>query len=158
MKFKFWEFGAELLVLIISIILLFLGTITFFILSFYYSYLWFCFTVFLIMFIICLSILLLNKKYFSKIKFSEQGIQITWFKTESKSLNWNEFLDAKRTPLGRGTSYLTLITQNDKIDIYISSQKMYNAIISTCSNNNIKYIIENLSFLKWYRREKKNKN
>lgn len=155
MKFVFWEYSVELFGLISAMLLCFLGTITFLTLSFFYSHLWICTIVFLMLFIICLCALFFNKKYLSKIIFTEKGLQIIWYKKKIGSFDWSEILEAQRTPFGRGISYLTLITMNNQVNIFISSQKMYDAIIATCSNANLKYTIENLNFLKCFRRKKK---
>ena len=132
------------------IIISFVCTIIFVILTIINDFHWLAFVTFLIVFFACLSMLLFEKRLLIKVEFNENGIKLLRLKKETKFVKWDEIIEIKETIRSRTLSWLTFVTDNGNIDIEVFSKKMYDAIISACTNPNIRMMINNLECFKVY--------
>ncbi len=150
MTYKFWKHNLELIFLFCMIIISFVCTIIFVILTIINDFHWLAFVTFLIVFFACLSMLLFEKRLLIKVEFNENGIKLLRLKKETKFVKWDEIIEIKETIRSRTLSWLTFVTDNGNIDIEVFSKKMYDAIISACTNPNIRMMINNLECFKVY--------
>ena len=150
MTYKFWKHNLELIFFFFMIIISFVCTIIFVILTIINDFHWLAFVTFLIVFFACLSMLLFEKRLLIKVEFNENGIKLLRLKKETKFVKWDEIIEIKETIRSRTLSWLTFVTDNGNIDIEVFSKKMYDAIISACTNPNIRMMINNLECFKVY--------
>ena len=108
---------------------------------------------FFIFFIIGICWFFLDKNILSKLTFSEQGIRWTRFNKEVMYIKWIDITNIKQTPDGLATFYLTFVSNDKCINMDIASKKMYKQILDICPNENIKFMIKNIDFLRNYNKK-----
>lgn len=155
MKTKYWLNGGKIFGIIFSLVLCFATLITFIVLSIFNNEMWIMavvFAVFVVGLIVCLFY---DKAYLSQIEFTGEGIKWTWL-NKTEFIKWSQFYDARMLPNGWGFPLLRLVYGNEKyLDIFISTRKMYEALVANCTNGNLRFAIENLKFLDPARRPRK---
>lgn len=152
MKVIFWKNFRELFGLLLFNSIMFAGIIMLIIFTILYHSLWPGLVSVLIMFIVSISILFFQKRFLSKVTFSNEGIEWTWLKKKILFINWSEISDIKEKPFSRVASYLSFIVGNQCIDVDLN-KKMYNTIMIICPDYNIKKTINNIYCFKYLHRE-----
>ena len=93
--------------------------------------------------ILSLILFISDKKFFSKIAISKEGI--TWKKFRKKILfiSWDGIIKIKTISISPAAKHLALISDKGKIEFEVT-KKIYNTIMILCSNANVKMHINNL--------------
>lgn len=105
----------------------------------------------IIFLVVVLCFLFLPNYALTTIIFSNDGIEIKWFKKQLAFIFWNEITEVKSIPRGKG-SVLAFYSNNKKI-VVAPTKKIYTAIMNFCSNQSVINQIENATRLEWFRRK-----
>ncbi len=155
MKIKFWKhttelwlawmslFIASLAVLIAGIILTIVKNIAFasLILLGFISIIY-----------LTINIFFIEKKFTSRVIFSEKGIEVTHFKKSITFIAWNDIVRIKEITRVNAINWLSFVSSNNQIDISLT-KKIYNTIMLICPINSIKFAINNINSYKCFHKK-----
>lgn len=150
MELVVWKHKIKFMVLIPMTVIIFCAFIIFTILALTNIVFWGYSVSMLVFFLMFICLIFFDKNVFSKLTFSEQGIKWTRFNKEIMYMKWENVTDIKQTYMGPTTFYLTFVSGDKSINMDIASKKMYKEILNICPNENIKFKIKNLDFLRNY--------
>lgn len=147
MKIKFWKETGQLFVAIPCFSICCIGLIIAGIISLTIPLI----VIGIIFLAVILCFLFLPNYALTTVIFSNDGIEIKWFKKQLTFIFWNEIIEAKSIPRGKG-SVLAFFSNNKKI-VVDPTKKIYTAIMNFCSNQSVINQIENDLRLEWFRRK-----
>ena len=150
MEYKFWKHAPLIL---IAIPVLYISSVIFLIVgSIYFNELWLMIVIGLFILILGFFLIFFDKKYLSKISYTEEGVAWTWLNRNIIFFKWDEISDIKITPYSRTSCYLTFVIGEQQINIDLT-KKMYNTIMDVCPIPNIKMLINNIEKFKCFHRK-----
>ncbi len=150
MEYKFWKHAPLIL---IAIPVLYISSVIFLIVgSIYFNELWLMIVIGLFILILGFFLIFFDKKYLSKISYTEEGVAWTWLNRNIIFFKWDEITDVKATSYSWTSSYLTFVIGEQQINIDLT-KKMYNTIMDICPNPNIKMMINNIYCFRGYHRK-----
>lgn len=157
MVVKFWKHGNTLIFFMFLLLLLCAITITLGICTINNNSLLSVFLIFLVLSILYLNIFIFDKKFLSKVIFTNDGIKWIWLKKEIEFIRWEDIVDVTDTIISRGGRYLTFITTNNKIHLDLT-QSMYDTIMAICPIPNLKVRINEIEYFKCFHKNDKQQN
>ena len=153
MEIVIWKHKINLFGILFFIFLEAICTAIFTILIFTHNFTYIASVIWAVFLIFTILILIFDEKCLSKLTFSEQGIRWTRFNKEVMYIKWIDITNIKQTPAGLATFYLTFVSNDKCIKMDIASKKMYKQILDICPNENIKFMIKNIDFLRNYNKK-----
>lgn len=113
---------------------------------------WYVLTiVFGVLFLANVFAFFLIKKVSSKVSFSHDGIEWTWFKKQIVFISWDDVTEVKETWQGR-SKRLSFFNGDKEIQVCFIRKKMYDAIMILCPYQNIKNEINNMRLPVWFKK------
>ncbi len=154
MKVKIWKHTVGFFSIVFCIVLILIMIIISIIKVIKDYHYWAMLVLFVLFLIYFLLYLIFSKNALSKVVFSEDGIEWIRFKKQIAFIRWDEISDVKQTLAGKYSYCLTFIAGSKRIDIDVSSKKIYNSIIQICPEPNIRMMINEINSLKYFHRDK----